>query len=190
MKTTKFDPTADDVAAIWSLREDLLAQNWPASIPGAGLPATDADACGGMEPADNLAFRVWAGRDRGGYRFPPFQFLSDGSVHPKLQELMEALARQPQLHPDNDKSGWERAFWLYLPRGRLSKRALALSTATLEEVKEAPGRFAAISDVARTPAEVFLEAHRAVIDLANEDADQLAPESWAANRPRRETRPR
>jgi hypothetical protein len=177
MMTTKFDPTAEDVAAIWSLREELLAQNWPASIPGAWVPATDADTCGGAEPADNLAFRVWAGRDRGGYRFPPFQFLSDGSVHPKLQELMAALARQPQLHPDTDKSGWERAFWLYLPRGRLSERALALSAATLKEVMGAPGRFAAIPDVARTPAEVFLDAPQAVIDLANEDADQHVPES-------------
>ena len=175
MKTTKFDPTADEVAAIWSLREELLAQNWPASIPGASIPATDTDTCGGTGPADNLAFRVWAGRDRGGYRYPPFQFLGDGSVNPKLKELMEALARQPQLHPDNDKSGWERAFWLHLPRGRLSEQALALGAATLKEVKEAPDRFAVMPDVARTPAEVFLDVPQAVIDLANEDADELVP---------------
>jgi hypothetical protein len=99
MKTTKFDPTADDVAAIWSLREELLAQNWPVSIPGAWIPAADTGTYGGTGSADNLAFRVWAGRDRGGYRYPPFQFLSDGSVHPKLKDLMEALARQRQLRP-------------------------------------------------------------------------------------------
>jgi len=178
VKTTKFDPTADDVAAIWSLREELLAQNWPASGPGAWKPAVnDADACGRKGLVDNLAFRVWAGRDRGGYRYPPFQFLTDGSVNPKLQELMGVLERQPQLHPDNDKSGWERALWLYLPRGSLSERSLALRAARLEEVVEAPGRFAAISDVARTPAEVFLDAPQAVIDLANDDADQHVPES-------------
>ena len=174
MKKTKFDPTADDAAAIWRLREELLAQNWPASSPGGQKPANNADTCGGAGAEAPPAFRVWAGRDRGGYRYPPFQFLGNGSVNPKLGELMEALSRQPQLHPDNDRSGWERAFWLYLPRGRLSEQALALSAATLEEVMEAPGRFAAIPDVARTPAEVFLDAPQAVIELANDDADQRA----------------
>lgn len=174
MKTTKFDLTSDDVAAIWRLREELFAQNWPASIPGGQKPANNADTCGGPGEAAPPAFRVWAGRDRGGYRYPPFQFVGDGSVNPKLGELMGALARQPQLHPDNDKSGWERAFWLYLPRGRLSEQALALRATTLEEVLKDPRRFAAIPNVARTPAEVFMLAYQAVIDLANDDADQLA----------------
>lgn len=172
MNTKKFEPTAEDAAAIWRLREELLALNWPASSHEGRSPTNYADTCGKMGLADTPAFRVWAGRDRGGYRYPPFQFLGDGSVNPKMGELMEALARQPQLHPGNDKSGWERAFWLYLPRGRLSTRALALRAATLEEVLEAPGRFAAMPDVARTPAEVFPDAHQAVIDLANDDANQ------------------
>ena len=50
-----------------------------------------------------------------GYRYPPFQFLKGGLVNPRLSELMEALALQPGLHPSYDKSGWERAFWLYQP---------------------------------------------------------------------------
>jgi len=94
--TTNIEHNADDVAGIERFREALLAQNWP-----------DSEAIR-QDPEGSLAFGVWAGRDRGGYRYPPFQFLKGGSVNPKLSGLMDALARQPHLHPSNDKSGWER----------------------------------------------------------------------------------
>lgn len=181
MKKTNVKQTADDIAAIWSLREELLALNWPNAVPDEALkPASDAEVSVEARSAVHLTFRVWAGYDRGGYRYPPFQFLKGGLVSPKLSELMDALARQPQLHPDNDKSGWERAFWLYQPRGRLSERALALRAAKFQGVKENSERFAAMPDVARTPAEVFPCDHQSVIDLANEDAGQLAPESGSS----------
>lgn len=89
---------------------------------------------------------------------------------------MTALIRQPDLHPDHDKSGWERTFWLYQPRGCLSIRALALSVAEPQEVRKDPGRFAALSNDGRTPAAVFPDDAQAVIDLANEDANQLPPD--------------
>jgi hypothetical protein len=54
---------------------------------------------------------------------------------------------------------------------------LALRAATLEAPLKVLGRFAAIPDVARMPAEVFLDVPQAVIDLANEDANQVTPES-------------
>jgi len=179
--STDVGPNADDVAAIWSLRETLLAQNWPDSETIGRILSRTADtgaeskASCYRENEDNLMFGVWAGRERGGYRYPSFQILKGGLVHPKLSELMEALARQPDLHPSHDKSGWERAFWLYQPRGRLSMQALALHAAKFEEVLEDPERFAALPNGARTPADVFPEDCQAVIDLANGDADHLAP---------------
>lgn len=166
--TTRIEPSADDVAAIDNFREALLAQNWP-----------DSETIRrNLEGAP--AFGVWAGRDRGGYRYPPFQFLKSGSVNPKLAELMDALARQPDLHPSHDKSGWERAFWLYQPRGRLSIQALALRVAKPQEVRKNPERFAALSNDGCAPAAVFPDDFQAVIDLANEDADQLSPDAALA----------
>jgi len=153
----------DDVAAVQHFRSTLLAQDWPSAVTI------------GRTIEGSAVFRVWAGRDYGGYRYPPFQFLKSGSVNPKLAELMDALARRSDLHPSHDKSGWERAFWLYQPRGRLSLQALALRAATPREVREDPGRFAILPDDGRTPAAVFPDDAQAVIDLANEDADQLSP---------------
>lgn len=160
--TTSVELNADDVAAIQHFRSMLLAHDWP-----------DA-ATIGRTIVGSAVFRVWAGRDHGGYRYPPFQFLTSGSVNPRLTELMDALGRRPDLHPGHDKSGWERAFWLYQPRGRLSRQALALRAATPREVREDPGRFVILPDDGRTPAEVFPDDAQAVIDLANEEADQLS----------------
>lgn len=161
--TTNIEHNADDIAGIEHFREALLAQNWP-----------DSEAIR-QDLEGSPAFGVWAGRDRGGYRYPPFQFLKGGSVNPKLSGLMDALARQPHLHPSNDKSGWERAFWLYQPRGRLSLQALALRAANPQEVRKDPERFAVLPNDGRTPAAVFPDDFQAVIDLAHEDADQLSP---------------
>lgn len=174
---TDVAPDADDVAAIWNFRETLLAQNWPDSKTVGRILGNSTDA-GAKSKANlererngNQIFGVWAGRSRGGYRYPPFQFLEGGLVNPKLAELMDVLARQVYLHPDHDKSGWERCFWLYQPRGRLSVQALALHNAKFEEVQEDPERFAALPNDARTPAEVFPDDYQAVIDLANGDAE-------------------
>lgn len=120
-------------------------------------------------------FGVWAGHEYGGYRYPPFQLLKGGLVNPRLSELMEALALQPGLHPSYDKSGWERAFWLYQPRGRLSIQSLALRAAKFKDVLGDPQSFTDLPNEARTPAEVFSSDQQAAIDLANEDADQQTP---------------
>jgi len=169
---------ADDVAAIKRFREALLAQNWPDSETVRSIVGRSSDtgvdskfSCIGT--SENIQmFGVWAGYEYGGYRYPPFQFLKGSLVNPRLSELMEALARQPGLHPSYDKSGWERAFWLYQPRGRLSIQSLALRAAKFKDVLEDPQSFADLPNEARTPAEVFSGDHQAVIDLANEDADQ------------------
>lgn len=172
-------PNAEDLAAILNFRETLLAQNWPDAEAVERILGGRTDACAEFNANRQRGwegcriFGVWAGRDRGGYRYPLFQFLEGGLVHPKLPELMDALAHRPDLRPDHDKSGWERAFWLYQPRGRLSVQALALRAAQFDEVREDPERFAALPKGSRTPAEVFPDDAQAVIDLAMEDAKQL-----------------
>ena len=175
-------PNADNEAAIRAFREELLAENWPDAETVARQLGSRVDTgaafgtqCERGSEANLPPFRVWAGRDRGGYRYPPFQFLQDGSLNPKAFELLRALARQPDLHPSHDKGGWERAFWLYVPRGRLSVRALALHRAKPEELRTIPYHFSDLPDAARTPAEVFPTDSQAVIDLASDEANELSP---------------
>ncbi len=177
--TLEIGPPQEDPAdrqALLRLRESLLARDWPDSAAvGRRLGSSDASALARVsrERAAGTLFGVWTGRDRGGYRHPDFQFLPSGSVHPRLPELLDALARQPDLTPQRDRSGWERAYWLYQPRGRLSVQALALRAASPAQLRADPARFAAIDSAARTPAEVFATDPQAVIDLAREDAGHV-----------------
>lgn len=167
-----------DAAEVRAFREVLLALGWPDSkTVGRQLGSTDAgaEARASRERAAGNVFAVWAGRDRGGYRHPTFQFLRSGSPHARLPELLDALARQPDLTATADPHGWERAFWLYTPRGRLSEQALALRAAAPTQVRADPARFAALSDAARAPADVFAQEPQAVIDLARDDAADHAP---------------
>lgn len=170
------DPQDD--AAVLSFREGLLALDWPDShAVGRQLGSTGAGAESRVsrERAAGTLFGVWAGHDRSGYRHPTFQFLPSGSVHERLPELLDALARQPGLTQAADRTGWKRAFWLYQPRGRLSVQALALRAAAPAQLRADPARFAALDTAARTPAEVFASDPQAVIDLARDDAAALAP---------------
>ncbi|MCK9366595.1 MAG: hypothetical protein M0P72_05550 [Metallibacterium scheffleri] len=100
---------------------------------------------------------------------PRFQFLPDGRVHPKLPELLEALAQIPSYSPDQDPGGWGRMAWLYGSTAFLSERTLA------EEASEdgiAPNE-ADLDTAARTPAEVFPIDPDAVIALARAEAAAL-----------------
>ena len=180
--TLRLDPPPqddpDDVRALRDFREALLARDWPDSAAvGRQLGSSGASALSRVsrERAAGTLFGVWAGRDRSGYRHPDFQFLPSGSVHPRLPELLDALARQLGLTPLRDRSGWERAYWFYQPRGRLSAQALALRAAAPEQLHADPERFAALDTAARTPAELFLADPQAVIDLARDDAAAQTP---------------
>lgn len=174
-------PDPSDTAEALSFRESLLALGWPDSKTVGrqlGSTGTGVEARVSRERAEGTLFGVWAGRARGGYQHPSFQFLPSGSPHPRLPELLDALARRPDLAPVADRSGWERAFWLYQPRGRLSEQALALRAAAPAQFRAAPERFAALPDTARTPADVFQHDPQAVIDLARDDAAaQVPPEA-------------
>lgn len=170
------DPQDD--AAVLSFRESLLALDWPDSRAVGrqlGSSGTGAESRVSRERTAGALFGVWAGRDRGGYRHPDFQFISSGSVHERLPELLDALARQSSLTHAKDRTGWKRAFWLYQPRGRLSVQALALRAAAPAQLRADPARFAALDTTARTPAEVFASDPQAVIDLARDDAAALVP---------------
>lgn len=181
------DPN-DDAEAL-SFRESLLALHWPDSKTVGrqlGSTGTGVEARVSRERADGTLFGVWAGRARGGYQHPTFQFLPSGSPHPRLPDLLDALARRPDLTPAADRSGWERAFWLYQPRGRLSEQALAMRAAAPEQFRADPERFAALPDSPRTPADVFQLDPQAVIDLARDDAAaQVPPEAPTSQEARR-----
>ena len=90
-------------------------------------------------------------------------------MHPKLPELLEALAQIPSYEPDQDPGGWGRIAWIYGSSALLSERALA------EEASEdgiAPNE-ADLDTAARTPAEVFPINPDAVIALARAEAAAL-----------------
>lgn len=55
---------------------------------------------------------VWSATDHT-YRYPSFQFYADGTLRPRVRELLIALANIPDYSPLADPSGWRRAFWLY-----------------------------------------------------------------------------
>lgn len=102
-------PNAEDLAAILNFRQTLLAQNWPDAEAVERILGGRTDACAEFNANRQRGwegcriFGVWAGRDRGGYRYPPFQFLEGGLVHPKLPELMDALAHRPDYAPTTTK---------------------------------------------------------------------------------------
>ncbi|GLQ87694.1 hypothetical protein [Dyella flagellata] len=108
---------------------------------------------------------IWDDKEHCFY-YPPFQFLEDGSLNPKLPALLLALSEIPSYRPAEDAGGWGRFDWLDGLRGSMSLRDLAeeLSETGIAEHEDL------LSLEARRPAEVFLTQPDAVIGLALRDA--------------------
>ena len=120
------------------------------------------------ERAAGKLFGLWSAGERTFYH-PRFQFLPDGRVHPKLPELLEALAQIPSYAPDQDPGGWGRIVWLYGSSPSLSERSVA-------EAGAADGIAPNESDLdtqPRTSAEVFPTHPDSVIALARAEAAAL-----------------
>lgn len=167
---------ADRQAAVRQ-RDELLQLEWPRSKAVGvmlGSKPTGAEARASRERSAGRLLGAWAGRDKG-YVHPEFQFVDSGTVNPRVIDLLDAMANNPGLSAAQDKNGWQRVFWLYQPRGRLSKQAMALRRATPEQLLSDPGRFEKLEDAPRTPADVFPHDPQAVIDLAREDALAQTP---------------
>ncbi len=151
------------------LLEQAHAEAWPTSeTVGRQLGADTTCACkeiAAKERALERLLGVWSQTDRTFYH-PPFQFVSDGSVHPRLYALLKALSQNPALVHSADPGGWERLGWMYQPRGSLSELSL-VEAASSSGIAEREGQ---LDKRARTPAEVFPIAPDAVIGLAGSDA--------------------
>ena len=162
---------ADRQAAVQQ-RDELLQLEWPGSKAVGvmlGSKPTGAEARAGRERSDGRLLGAWAGRGVG-YVHPDFQFVDSGTVHPRMVDLLDAMASNPGFSTTQDKSGWQRVFWLYQPRGRLSKQAMALRRAAPEQFMSDPSPFEKLDDAPRTAADVFPHDPQAVIDLARKDA--------------------
>jgi len=92
--------------------------------------------------------------------------------------LLEALEGIPGFSDDpsdvkgGDPRRWRRLFWLYEPRAELSEQSLAAKAAMRRGISALDALVAAkdASEVARAPAEVFIDNPDAVIELARMDA--------------------
>lgn len=165
-------PTTPEQLAI-ARRDALLAraraEAWPESDAVGQMLGSSSPAAGRQratrERAAGTLFGLWSAGERTFYH-PRFQFLPDGRVHPKLPELLEALAQIPSYAPEQDPGGWGRIAWLYGSSPSLSERSMA-EAAT--EGGIAPNE-SELDTTPRTPAEVFPTDPDAVIALAREQA--------------------
>lgn len=147
-------PSPTEAAA--TLRDEFLALGWPRSAEVGH--ANDSYAA-------NPALWAKTKRDAGellgvwdptknAWRHPSCQFEADGTLRPRIRELLVALAQIPDYKPEADSSGWRRTFWLYG------------SSYSLAGADGAP----------RTPADVFADDPDSVIQLAR-SAAHLDPNS-------------
>lgn len=165
-------PSTPEQLAI-ARRDALLAraraEAWPESDAVGQMLGSQSPTAGRQratrERAAGHLLGLWSAGERTFYH-PRFQFLPDGRVHPKLSELLEALAQLPAYAPEDDPGGWGRIAWLYGSSPSLSQRSLA-EAAT--EGGIAPHE-SALDPTPRTPADVFPTDPDAVIALAREHA--------------------
>lgn len=174
-----------------SRRHALLAQGWPT---GSELQVTDL---GGMaDPASWAAQKRQVGELLGGwddgvemFRYPPFQFDSNGRFHPRLKALLSALAEHPDRTAETDESGWRRLYWLYQPFRSLSVLVLESEPGTVLEGLSAEATWANLTKhlhkmssqqpSARTPADAFVDYPDEVIALARRSASAALPDTDA-----------
>lgn len=165
------EPATDPSPPAVATRDALLALGWPASREVGirlGSAPEAAEQRASRERAGGRLLGAWD-TSRNRFVHPPFQFLPDGRLHPRLAELLAALADLPGLNPAEDRGGWGRTFWLYQPRGSLSERSVA-EAGTWGAPDANWDAIDALPDAPRTPAEVFVNHPDAVIALVRMDA--------------------
>lgn len=104
-------PGEPDASA--QLRTELLAQGWLSSDEVAtklGSAAANLAQMAARLRREGKLLGVWVPAQQA-YRHPPCQF-RDGELVPEMAALLSIL-------PPGNGSGWNRAFWLYLPHARL-----------------------------------------------------------------------
>lgn len=157
------DPLIAARRATLELRDELLDLDWPSVAELAPLLKLQADLARIWlleEHKRGRILAVWSQRDVD-FVFPSFQFDHEG-VHPRAEELLDALSGIPGLDPTTDRGGWARALWLYGCTDRLSDAALAIGSNA--RGRAASERFATVPDV--------------VIALAREEANFDPNSAW------------
>ena len=157
------DPLLAARKATLQLRDELLDLDWPSVAELAPLLKRQADQARAWlleEHKRGRILAVWSQRDAD-FVFPSFQFDHEG-VHPRLEQLFDALSGIPGLDPTTDRGGWARAFWLYGCSARLSDAALGFGPN--EDGRAASERFKTVPD--------------AVIELAREEATFDPNSAW------------
>jgi len=144
--------------AALTAQNELLARGWPTSSQVGRANGSQRDdpsqwAKNKRNAGDLLG--VWSPTENT-WRYPDFQLLSNGSLNPRVKELLNALALHPDFKADKDRGGWHRAFWLY----------------------GATWGLAGPDGRPRTAAEVFLEDPDAVIAFAIKDAHIDPNDVW------------
>lgn len=145
------------------VRDELLDAGWPSAVELAPLLKRQSDEARAWlleEHKHGRILAVWSKRDAD-FVFPSFQFDYEG-VHPRVEQLLDALSGIPGLDPATDRGGWARAFWLYGCTDRLSDAALGFGPN--ENGRAASERFATVPD--------------AVIELAREEASFDPNRAW------------
>jgi hypothetical protein len=149
-------PNPVEASAAW--RDALLALRWPTSEAvgrANGSKATNKGQWAKDKRDAGELLGVWSASERT-YRHPSFQFDASGLLHPRVRELLAALATRADFAAIADPGGWRRAFWLH-------GASLALAGA---------------DGAARVPAEVFPKDPDAVIRAARKDAEADLHAAW------------
>lgn len=98
---------------------------------------------------------------------PSFQFDELGRIDPRVERLMAAFAKHPDLCSESDKGGWRRVFWLYSIRREFGDG----SEISEDRGNEAPEGHPLVRGV--TPAEKFAANADSIIRLVQSDVERL-----------------
>lgn len=176
-------------------RESLLRQGWPTSADVGRRAGDLSDNPAQWAKEQRDAGRLLGGWDSaiGTFRYPPFQFDSEGRVRTEMPKLLQALAEHPDRTFESDVDGWSRIYWLYQPFRSLSRQSLLSAARPLEPRMSPEATFAELESRlnpalpgdarARTPAEIFAENAEAVIALAHLSARKARPDRDAEGQP-------
>ena len=98
-----------------AFRDELLALGWPTSAEvGQANDSQTADPALWAKTKRDAGelLGVWDPAKKT-WRHPNFQFEANGTLRPRIHELLAALAETPEYEQEADPTGWRRAFWLY-----------------------------------------------------------------------------
>lgn len=145
-----------------------------AAARAAGIADVEAQAWADTARAQDDLFGLWSAEARA-FVFPDFQFQGAATAE-KRRELFRVLRTRVGFDPvSEDRGGWARASWLYQPNPTMSPLALAMRhidffSDPVQAVKDLPN----LSDLPRSPAELFGEEPDEVIAAARQLAAQMS----------------